>query len=113
MILEYEGYEVSEACDGQDALDQLSTRTRPCLILLDLMMPKMNGWEFAEKIEKNHFLSTIPVIIFTAFAERAGKLAATHRVLKKPIGIEFLLEVAQEYCGPPTESEKSPIRAAG
>ncbi len=109
--LEYEGYDVSSASNGQDALDKLKTLPRPCLVLLDLMMPVMNGWELAENLSKDAVLSTIPVVIVTAFSEKVGELAKTHRILKKPMGIDLLLSVAHEYCGqPPQALGKPPLR---
>jgi CheY-like chemotaxis protein len=46
MVLEDEGYHVREAADGVAALDELHRDQQPCVVLLDLMMPRMNGWEF-------------------------------------------------------------------
>ena len=63
--LHKEGWSVLEAEDGQDALQQLS-QTQPTLILLDLMMSEMDGFEFISEIQKNKQWQSIPVIVITA-----------------------------------------------
>lgn len=96
--LELEGYEVTTAHNGRDGLEQLPKMAKPCLILLDLMMPVMNGWEFANALQDDMVLATIPVIVVTAFADRAGGIPAKG-VIKKPIDIDLLFSTAHRYCG--------------
>lgn len=69
--LEMEGYTVFTADNGQEGLEMLPKMPTPCLILLDLMMPVMNGWQFAEVISKDMTLATIPVVLVTAYGDRA------------------------------------------
>lgn len=98
MALELEGYEVVGASNGKEGLEQLSHMNRPCLILLDLMMPVMNGWEFAEAMGANDVLATIPVTIVTAFPDRVGPLR-NMPLIKKPVALDTLLTAVRSYCG--------------
>ncbi len=95
--LEMEGYAVTAAANGQQALDALPKMARPCLILLDLMMPVMNGWQFVEEMHKDITLATIPVVVVTAYAERADGIKV-RTVIKKPINLDLLLHVVGGYC---------------
>jgi two-component system, chemotaxis family, chemotaxis protein CheY len=101
MILEDEGYEVSSAANGQLALDWLVTHSSlPNLILLDLMMPIMNGWEFHTAMRKEGRFATIPVIVLSAdsnMAQKAQSLQA-QGYLAKPVDIELLLSTVNRYC---------------
>ncbi|MFQ6135553.1 MAG: PleD family two-component system response regulator [Candidatus Hydrothermarchaeales archaeon] len=63
-ILTKEGYEVTEADSGEEALEKLKVE-RPDLILLDIMMPGIDGWEVCRKIKDDDELKTIPVVMFT------------------------------------------------
>lgn len=66
-IFTFEGFEVHIAGDGQEGLDQARS-IKPTLILLDVMMPKMNGLEVLEKLKNDNELKTIPVIMLTNLA---------------------------------------------
>jgi CheY-like chemotaxis protein len=103
LAIEFQGHKAYMASNGLEGLDILENRPKPCLILLDLMMPVMNGWEFSERIgEKEHF-SAIPVVVVTAYAERLGKVRASE-VIKKPFDLQTLLRIIQQYCPPPSGS---------
>jgi CheY-like chemotaxis protein len=95
--LEMEGYKVFTADNGQEGLDLLPKIPTPCLILLDLMMPVMNGWQFAEVMSKDMTLATIPIVIVTAFGDRA-KLIPSKGVIKKPVDLDALLNIVKEWC---------------
>ncbi len=99
LSLELEGYQVSTASNGQEAIDTLSGEEAPCVILLDLMMPVMNGWEFIEYTQKDPRLSRIPVLIVTAYYEQAKKLKADG-VIKKPIDLDVLMKTLDRYFEP-------------
>jgi two-component system response regulator CpxR len=86
-VLKGEGYLVSFACDGQDALRQVFLRW-PEVILLDLMIPIMSGWQFLRVLSENRMLRTIPVIVVSAF-ECDTDVAA---VIPKPFEVEAVLE---------------------
>ncbi len=75
MLLSAEGYGVSTAADGVAALEQLRDGQRPGLILLDLMMPLMDGWQFRHEQLRDPSLANIPVIVCSA-SWRPAKAAA-------------------------------------
>jgi CheY-like chemotaxis protein len=98
-IIELEGYTAFTAPDGRKALELLrGSAQRPCLVLLDLMMPVMNGWELLDLREQDLKLATIPVVVVSAAGERAqGTSASGH--IKKPVDIDVLLKTVRQYCG--------------
>ena len=100
-LLESEGYGVSSAANGQAALDVLSQMDPlPCLILLDLMMPVMDGWQFMEKKRLDPRLNAIPVVAFSALEERKISAAKTDDVIRKPINPDVMIKVIEKYCTP-------------
>jgi CheY-like chemotaxis protein len=85
-----EGYEASGAADGEQALAMIRRRA-PDVILLDLMMPNMNGWEFCAELGRDPELSKIPVIVMTAASNvprRDDLMSAAH--LRKPFALSDL-----------------------
>lgn len=96
--LEARGYSVVTAEEGQEALQKLEGMPPPCVILLDLLMPGMNGWDFFERLRSLPELASVPVIIHSSTTSRPPDGAA--RVLKKPLGFERLLSIIGEYCAP-------------
>jgi CheY-like chemotaxis protein len=66
MLLEEGGFSVAVAANGRAALEHLQAGARPSLILLDLMMPEMNGWQFLEHARRDASLGSIPIVIMTA-----------------------------------------------
>jgi CheY-like chemotaxis protein len=98
QVLEDEGYRVVCASNGLEALEMLrSDPAIPALILLDLMMPVMNGWQFNEERRKDDRLARIPLVVVTAAGDardRAASIKAV-RIIQKPIRLEDLLEVIQ------------------
>lgn len=97
VALEMEGYKVYTADNGKEGLEMLPKLPTPCLILLDLMMPVMNGWEFVEAISKDMTLVAIPVVLVTAFTDRA-KMPLSKGIIKKPIDMDFLFKIVNEWC---------------
>lgn len=95
-VLRTEGYRVSYAPDGRAALKLLKEQEVPDLILLDLMMPNMNGWEFREAQMRDARIAKIPVVVLSATGERARPIDAA-LVLRKPVTLETLLRAAQEF----------------
>ncbi len=93
-ILEYDGHKVVSAGNGQEALDRLRAMPPPSLILLDLMMPVMNGEEFRAEQLRDPRLASIPVLVVSAHAraeECATRIGAAG-CLRKPLDIDVLLE---------------------
>jgi CheY-like chemotaxis protein len=100
-ILVDEGYRVAGVADGAAALEMLRITPSPCLILLDLMMPVMNGWEFRTRQLGDPSLRDIPTALITGVGEVAQKAAALGTVdaFGKPIDIERLLDTVRRHCG--------------
>lgn len=98
-ILELYGYRVVTAGDGAEALALLRRGVRPCLILLDLMMPRMNGMQFREEQVRDPALRAIPVMVLTGDGRAEAKAAALGvEGLRKPIALEVLLETVGRFC---------------
>jgi CheY-like chemotaxis protein len=98
-VLEEEGYGVACAKNGQDALEQLKRISRPNLVLLDLMMPVMSGWDVLDELRKNPALAALPVVVFTAAGESGVNDRGLQKpVLRKPIDLDLLLEMVNKIC---------------
>ena len=94
-ILEGEGYEVCTAANGAEALRTLETMPAPQLILLDLLMPVMNGTEFLKEQGKRPAIAGVPVVVLSADASRKPVEGVTLHV-RKPIDLGELLEVVRK-----------------
>jgi len=70
LMLRTEGFEVSEAEDGRAALEMLAVDPLPDMILLDVMMPELNGWQVFERLRADPRCRDIPVVMLTALAQR-------------------------------------------
>jgi len=99
LALEFEGFQVVTASNGQEGIELLSRIPRPCLILLDLMMPVLDGWGFMEALEKKPEYAGIPVAIITAFSERANGIRSV-ALLQKPVELDQLFELVRRYSPP-------------
>ena len=99
-LLMEEGYQVAGASNGQEALDYLRHAAPPCLILLDLMMPVMNGWEFRAAQEQDPSLSSIPVIVVSGQGRMQRHSVDLHAVefVDKPINVDQLLKAVIRAC---------------
>lgn len=108
-ILSEEGYVAVGASDGADALAQLRQGSKPCLILLDLMMPGMDGAAFRNVQLKDPALAQIPVVVISADRDtaRSGDALNVAGVLKKPANLADLLEMVKRFCGDPPPSSKA------
>ena len=97
-VLEAEGHMARTATNGEEALEQVRER-KPELILLDLMMPVMNGWEVAAALKANPDWSDIPVVLITAShdGERRREETGAKAVITKPFDIDHLAEVVSNY----------------
>ena len=104
-VLSSEGYQVTSAPDGKQALEKLPEMKVPTLILLDLMMPVMNGWEFLDSKAMDerfdtHQVVTISAVPSTASLEDATPLE-TSGSIQKPMSFERLFETVKKFCGEP------------
>jgi CheY-like chemotaxis protein len=99
-FLELEGYRVETAENGKLALERLGSGVDACVILLDLMMPVMDGWQFRQEQTRNAELADIPVIVVSAAGrERIQKIDA-NAYLSKPVDLEELLGCVTQFCRP-------------
>jgi CheY-like chemotaxis protein len=100
-FLELEGYRVESASNGRQALDRLTGGAPACVIVLDLMMPVMDGWQFRREQIRDVELSRIPVIVVSAAGrDRIDRIDA-NEVLSKPVDLDELLARVSQYCRPP------------
>lgn len=98
-LLQSEGYVVAEAGDGEEAL-ALAREWRPCVILLDLMMPIMDGFSFLEAQSRSPEIADIPVIVISAIADRAqvARRLGPIQSATKPIDFNVLLGQVAHCC---------------
>jgi len=100
QLLWLEGYRAETAPNGRDALQYLERGDRPEVILLDLMMPVMDGWEFRRRQVSDAAIAAVPVVVLSALDPgRAGELGGT-AFLKKPLDFDQLLELVRRFCAP-------------
>jgi CheY-like chemotaxis protein len=109
-ILEEEGYAVALARNGQEALAYLAANTRPDCILLDVMMPVMNGYDFRRAQLRDARLAAIPTLLLTA-GHVDGRVADLRLSgwLRKPINLPLLLASVQQHCGPSNDTLVTPF----
>lgn len=103
-VLEVEGYAVSTAAEGAEAIEQLRAGLRPGLILLDLRMPGVDGRAFRDLQAAEPDLAAIPVVILSGDGDAprvAGSLGL--ECLLKPVDLDHLLAVVARHCGRPGE----------
>lgn len=102
-VLEDNAYQTVAASNGQEGLQALrNAPCKPCLILLDLMMPVMDGWGFRAAQKSDQELGSIPVVVLTAHAsaQQTAEDMNAAGFLKKPVRLEALLDTVQRHCGP-------------
>jgi CheY-like chemotaxis protein len=101
LLVSTYGYETMTARDGQDALVKMRER-KPCMVLLDLQMPRMDGWEFRERQLQDVALARIPVVCVTAFFDPdqvTRKLGL--KCISKPADFPAVIDAVQTTCGQP------------
>jgi CheY-like chemotaxis protein len=91
-----EGYEVHTAGNGQEALDRLAFGLRPSVILLDLMMPVLNGFEVLDALRARADWQAIPVVVVSANrGYEAEDMRGVFSILRKPVPLEKMLETLE------------------
>ena len=100
FLLMEEGYSVTAAADGQEALDQLRGPSRPWLVLLDLMMPVMDGFEFRVRQLQDPELAETPVVVFSGGGDLERKTASfgAAACLSKPVEADTLIGVIERLA---------------
>lgn len=97
QILRLEGHNTAEAANGKEALEYIRNNPRPCMVLLDMMMPVMGGRQFLDIFKDEPESSKVPVVIISAIADRVDTSGAKE-FIKKPMEVSKLLEVVAKYC---------------
>lgn len=105
-LLEEEGYRVTTAENGREALSRLRSEVVPDLILLDLRMPVMDGWEFRTEQKNDPALASIPVLAVSADGSAQAAAIDAHAYLRKPLSAEVLLGTIERILG---EGEREPL----
>ena len=100
QFLEIEGFHVETAENGQRALERLGAGVGACVILLDLMMPVMDGWQFREEQARRAELADIPVIVVSAAGRDRIQRIQADAYLSKPIDLDELLGCVTQFCRP-------------
>jgi CheY-like chemotaxis protein len=97
LVLEERGYPVFTAANGRDAIDLLKTIPAPRLVISDLQMPIMDGWEFVRRIKDGPVLASVPVLVQSS-ADRTPPLGIIG-LLRKPIDLAALMAMVERHCG--------------
>ncbi|MCY1004155.1 response regulator [Nannocystis pusilla] len=102
-LLRDEGYDVHGVDNGEKALAYLHQAARePCLILLDLMMPVLDGWQVIDRLRGQDRLLALPVVVMSAASPKTAPPDVAAFV-RKPIDLDLLLGLVKRYCGRPVD----------
>jgi CheY-like chemotaxis protein len=96
LALELDNHSTVLLANGGEALEWLGRHQPPCLILLDLMMPVLDGWHVIDELRRDARLARVPIVVITAFNRELGN-AGQLPVLRKPIELGTLLSVTNSY----------------
>lgn len=108
LVLRGAGYAVRSAANGKQALEVVKAG-KPALILLDMLMPVMDGWQFARELRAG-WGREVPVVVVTAadHARARSDEIAADEVLPKPFDVDELLRVVARHCPEPSAGHASP-----
>jgi CheY-like chemotaxis protein len=98
MALESSGYAVICAADGVQCIELLRAHPVPRLILLDLMMPRMDGWQVCAHLEREPALAEVPVVVLTGNVRATVAGLKVAGFLRKPFDLATLLGVVRRHC---------------
>jgi CheY-like chemotaxis protein len=98
QLLSLEGFQAAAVANGQEALEYLRQETAPDLILLDMMMPVMDGWEFRRRQKSDPTMAEVPVIVLSALDQARITDISAEAILKKPLDFDRLLQLVRAYC---------------
>jgi CheY-like chemotaxis protein len=105
QALRDQGFGVNAASNGQEALDLLRAGARPAVILLDLMMPVLNGWELRDALRRDPALAGIPQLVISAYVdetEQAVLALPPDDCIRKPFHLRILIDAIERHCQPQT-----------
>jgi two-component system chemotaxis response regulator CheY len=94
--LQSEGYHVTSVENGKRGMEQLAKNPPPSIVLLDMMMPVMNGREFLDAIRANEMLQDLPVVVFSANSSKKNAMGA-NAFLRKPTDLDSLIQTIESY----------------
>lgn len=102
-VIRDDGYSVYSVQNGKEALRALKMIPGRSLILLDMMMPVMNGWEFFEEVRVNNTIASLPIVVVSALGAASALATGDKKLsaigyIKKPIVLDGLLETVQTHC---------------
>lgn len=98
-VLAAQGWEVAGAADGTEALAHLAHGPVPCVIVLDLMMPGMDGWRFMDALRVRPTLGSVPIVVVSAFGTPDGVRAlGVAEYLRKPFRLRHVVHMVNELC---------------
>ena len=97
-LLELEGFNVVAATNGLEAWEYLHNSEQPCVIVLDVTMPVMDGRQFRQLQLKDHALAKIPTVVLSALSIAATADLAAIRAFRKPVNFEDLVTVLRDNC---------------
>jgi CheY-like chemotaxis protein len=100
MLLEAEGFQAIAVANGREALDHIATHPHPCLIILDLMMPVMDGWQFLEAKRTCRRLDGVPVIVCSAVVNPTldERLRDVQGIFRKGNDPHHLVALVRQFC---------------
>jgi len=98
QLLSLEGFRTITVANGREALEYLHDAEKPQVILLDLMMPVMDGWEFRRQQQADPSLAPVPVIVLSALDQGRAATLDANAFLKKPLDFDRLLSLVRAYC---------------
>jgi CheY-like chemotaxis protein len=99
QLLALEGFAAATVANGREALEYLQDHhDRPHVILLDLMMPVMDGWEFRRQQKADPALADLPVIVLSALDAARAEDVRAEAFLKKPLDFDRLVQLVRAYC---------------
>jgi CheY-like chemotaxis protein len=95
------GFTVTQAGNGQQALDLLNSGIRPGVILLDLMMPVLSGWELRDALRQDPVLARIPQLVISAYVDEAEQVVLAlppDDCIRKPFQLRILIDAIERHC---------------
>ena len=105
------GFTVTQAANGQQALDLLNSGVRPGVILLDLMMPILSGWELRDVLRDDPELAQIPQLVISAFVdetEQAVLALPADDCIRKPFHLRILIDAIERHCQGKSDAPPAP-----
>ena len=99
-LLQLRGFAVETAADGLAGLERMRSGPPPAVVILDFMMPRMNGEEFRAAQLREPALAAVPVVLLTGAGETAGAARLAVERIPKPIDLQLLFDTVARFCDP-------------